>query len=143
MKLLFDTNVITDFFFKRPKFFEDAQTLFLYAERGDISGFIAGHSITTIHYLLSSHRDRTLADSAIGLILRMYDVSTINRVTLQEAYGKKWADFEDAVVFQSALESRVDAIITRNIKDFKKSSVPIYTPKEIIKILENINDKTV
>lgn len=43
-----------------------------------------------------------------------------------------WDDFEDAV--QCSIEQRIHAeyIITRNIRDFRKSKVMALTPKEFI-----------
>ncbi len=41
-------------------------------------------------------------------------------------------DFEDALQYFSATDSDCDIIITRNGKDFKKSLLPVITPKEYL-----------
>ncbi|WP_297455499.1 hypothetical protein [Persephonella sp.] len=45
-------------------------------------------------------------------------------------------DFEDAVIYASAIHSNVDAVITRNTKDFKVKEIPIYEPQEFLQILK-------
>ena len=42
------------------------------------------------------------------------------------------ADFEDAVMSESARRINADCIITRNTKDFLKSKVPAVTPAEFL-----------
>ena len=49
------------------------------------------------------------------------------------ALESKFTDFEDALQFFSAVNSnKIDAIITRNIKFFKKSALPAFTPQEYL-----------
>ncbi len=43
--------------------------------------------------------------------------------------------FEDNIQIESAKQFHLDAIITRNIKDFKNSRIPAYTPEEFLNIL--------
>jgi len=46
---------------------------------------------------------------------------------------KQFKDFEDGIQYYTALESNCKAIDTRNIKDFKKSSILIFRPNEYLK----------
>lgn len=41
-------------------------------------------------------------------------------------------DFEDALQFYSALESKQNVIITRNQRDFPKIDIPIMNPEEYL-----------
>ncbi len=41
-------------------------------------------------------------------------------------------DFEDAIQYYIALENNLDIILTRNLKDFKKSKLPVLTAKEYL-----------
>ena len=44
-----------------------------------------------------------------------------------------WADFEDAVQAQVALENNIDAVITRNTKDYSKlKEIQVLTPTELL-----------
>ena len=48
----------------------------------------------------------------------------------------KLKDFEDAVQIQTAKRVGADFIITRNVKDFMKSSIPAYNPEELLNRIE-------
>ncbi len=45
-------------------------------------------------------------------------------------------DFEDAVVHEAGKNVKVEAIVTRNPKDFKKGTLPVYSPEELLKKLD-------
>jgi len=44
-----------------------------------------------------------------------------------------FGDFEDAIQYYSAIENSQDIIITRNLRDFKSSKIPVMTAGEFIK----------
>ena len=46
-----------------------------------------------------------------------------------------WKDYEDATQNATALKAEGDCIVTRNKKDFSNSSLPVYTPAELLDIL--------
>ncbi len=45
-------------------------------------------------------------------------------------------DFEDAVVHEAGKNVKVEAIVTRNPKDFKKGTLPVYSPEELLKKMD-------
>ena len=45
-------------------------------------------------------------------------------------------DYEDAIMVETAIRSEMDCIVTRNVKDYVKSSIPVYDPSEFLKMLE-------
>jgi hypothetical protein len=47
-------------------------------------------------------------------------------------------DFEDALQYHCALAANCDIIVTRNVKDFKKAEIPVITPDEYLRILNNL-----
>ncbi len=49
-----------------------------------------------------------------------------------------FSDFEDSVLHESARHSGAQYIVTRDITDFKKSKIPVYTPTEILGMLESL-----
>jgi len=46
-------------------------------------------------------------------------------------------DFEDGLQYYSAIENSQDIIITRDLKDFKGSKIPVMTPEEFLISIEN------
>lgn len=45
------------------------------------------------------------------------------------------SDFEDVVMVETAKRASVDYIVTRNQKDYAKSTVPVYDPGEFLEHL--------
>ena len=58
------------------------------------------------------------------------------------ALASETSDFEDAVMIETALRFHADCIVTRNIKDYKKSPVPIYSPEEFLRLLTETDEET-
>ena len=50
------------------------------------------------------------------------------------------SDLEDNVCLACALNARLDAIVTRNPKDFAASPVPVLTPAELLALLTKAPD---
>ena len=44
-------------------------------------------------------------------------------------------DYEYAIIAESAIRNDIDCIVTRNTKDFKNATIPIYTPAEFLRLL--------
>ena len=128
MKILLDTNVILDLFLDRHPFSDHAATLFSLIETSRMEGLICATTLTTIDYLLKQKLPRNQAQKALKKLLDLFEVAPVNRPVLEQALQSKVTDFEDAMLEQAAALVNADAIITRNVKDFKKSTVPAYDP---------------
>ena len=62
-----------------------------------------------------------------------------NWETFSKFYEDK-TDFEDAVQSVASEFNKIDYIITRNTKDFENSEIEAITPKDFLKILENVKN---
>lgn len=51
---------------------------------------------------------------------------------MDDALASDFGDYEDALQYYSALRENVEAIITRNTKDFADSSLSVLTPDEFL-----------
>lgn len=136
MNILFDTNILLDVLLERHPFYNNSAVLVGLVEQQKITGFVGATTITTLHYLLEKETDRETANSAIQNILSLFNISPVNRVVLEESLTSGFNDFEDAVLHQSAIHANLDGIVTRNGKDFRKASLPVYAPEELLKIVD-------
>lgn len=136
MKVLFDTNVLLDVFLERTPFFEASSQIVGLAEQGKIDGWICGTTITTIFYLLAKALSLEKAKKNVKKLLKIFHISNINRVVLEEALDSDFKDYEDGVLYQSAAHANLEAIITRNQKDFQGSSLPVYSPAEFLNAMD-------
>jgi predicted nucleic acid-binding protein len=135
LKILFDTNVILDVMLLREPFFKHSTLLLAEVENKNIEGYVCSTTVTTIHYLVEKTQDRKSALSQIHNLLKIFQVSQVDKSCLESALKSKIVDFEDAVLNESAERARLDGIVTGNTKDFKNSTINIYNPEELLKIL--------
>lgn len=81
-------------------------------------------------------KTKAFARQKIKLLLDLFEVAPVNRAVLDEALVLDFSDFEDAVMHQAAAGVNADGIVTRNTVDFKKSKISIYSPVELISIID-------
>ena len=136
MKILFDTDVVLDLLLGREPFSDTAARLFSRVDEGDISGYINATTVTTVHYLARRTVGDRRARREIGNILDLFDVAPLNRAVLEGALQSRFADFEDAVMYHAALNVNADGIVTRNVGDFKRATIPVYAPEELDHLIQ-------
>lgn len=131
MKVLFDTNVILDFLLAREPFAPVARRLVARVERREISGLLGATTVTTLSYLMSRAVGRDAALAAIRRLLTVFLVAPVDGEVLVSATESSFSDFEDAVLHDAALQAGATAIVTRDLRDFASSDLPVLTPAEL------------
>ena len=86
-------------------FADEAAVVLSLIERGDAEGFIAAHTVTTLHYLLQRAVGGRKARRALADVLKLVEVVAVDHDRLLQALGMNWKDFEDAV--QAACAQRL------------------------------------
>ena len=130
--ILVDLNIILDYLEDRNGC-ERAGELFAKCFKEEIKAYVCAHEITTLSYYLGKIRkSRNENMKIIFRILQIFDILEINKKILEKALISNIADFEDAVITESAKAKKISYIITRNIKDFKNSSVTAMLPEEYL-----------
>lgn len=128
--LLFDTNVILDVVLARDPWSDDAAALLDASARGDIVGLVAGHTLTTVHYLVERARDRRTATTAVNDPLQVVTVVPLDSADFHRAPSLGLREFEDAVQVAACLRAGAHFLITRNARDFRGTSVAVRSPSE-------------
>ncbi len=140
MKVLLDTNVVLDVLLDRDPYAEAATDLLSKAETGGMSGYLCATTVTTIYYISVKALGTASVRRSIQKLLSLFEVAPVNRPVLEAALGLKFSDFEDAVLHEAARQVGADAIVTRNREDFRRASLPVYSPDEFVAILESKQD---
>lgn len=135
MKILLDVNVILDVLADRQPFADDAAAVLSALESKAADGFIAAHTATTLHYLLSRELGSKKAARALTDLLRLVGVVPVDEDRILHALAMGWNDFEDAVQAACAEKAEVDYLITRNESDFRASSVKVLSPGAFLAVL--------
>lgn len=67
----------------------------------------------------------------------MTEIVGTTKTEIIQALKNEFSDYEDSVQYSSALTIKdVNAIITRNIKDYRNSSIAVMTPLNFLKMKE-------
>ncbi|MBQ7474642.1 MAG: PIN domain-containing protein [Clostridia bacterium] len=138
MKVLIDTCVVVDVLQSREPFREEAEKLFIHAANERFTGCVTAKSVTDIYYLTHrvTHSDRT-ARVILGKLFSLFDVVDTSGNDCRLALSSQTADYEDAVMIETARRIGADAIVTRNERDFIGSPVPVYSPERLNSELES------
>ena len=132
--VLIDSDVILDFFFDREPFAEYATEIFTLCENDKIKGFTTPVIIRNVYYLLVKFAKHEIVIEKLKQLLRIIDIAEINKEVIIEALNSKFKDFEDAMQNYAAENSNsINIILTRNVKDYKKSKLAVFSPEMYLK----------
>lgn len=141
MRVLIDTCVIIDALQSRAPFAEAAQRIFLYSANRQFEGYITAKAATDIYYLTHrlTHSDEETRKilSKLYILFHLLDTTSLD---CRKAISSEIGDYEDAIMVETAIRSEMDCIVTRNVKDYSKSSVRVYEPTAFLNLLEAEND---
>ena len=129
---LVDTNVVIDMLLDR----EDADAacaVFDAAERGEYCLHICALSFTTMFYSLRKVLSREDRIMVLSQLKEAMTIAEVDANVIDMALKSGWRDFEDAVQnFSAVADPQISAIITRNTKDFKNSTLEVIDSLEFL-----------
>lgn len=137
MKNIFlDTNIVIDVLANRQPFSLLAAQLFDLSYREKIKIHISAVSYNNIYYILRQSLAHPETIKLLDSLAEMTEIVDITKAMVKQAIKSDFKDFEDALQYQCALSlKKIDCIVTRNPKDFRKSSIAILSPQEAIDII--------
>lgn len=136
MKILFDTNVVLDVLLARRPHLTASATVMGAVEAGDITGVLGATTVTTLYYLAQRAVGPRLAKQHLVTLLGLFEVAPVDADVLRDALHLGLADFEDAVLHEAARHAHATGIVTRDQEGFKRSHLPVYSPEELVAIVQ-------
>ena len=131
-KVFLDTNVVIDLLDNRKPYADDAVALFTLAYDKKIVLYVSALTYATASYLLRKHgKEQTRL--LLGNLRQLSKVTNAGEKEVDDALASTFEDYEDALQYYSAVGKNVDAIITRNKKDFTNSRLPVMSPDEFLR----------
>jgi predicted nucleic acid-binding protein len=131
--VLIDTDVLLDFYLDRKPFSDESLQLLLKCEQKQLRAYITPVIVANTYYILRRHATHHYVIERLQILLNTIHILAMDHKQVLAALESKFTHFEDALQYFSAVKSnKIDAIITRNIKDFKKSALPVFTPNEFL-----------
>lgn len=135
IRALYDVNVVLDVLVARDPFVRSAKAALQLSVDSVVTGIIAAHTVTTLHYLIGRQIGAKRADEAVTDLLGLFTVAAVDDDRLRQALAFGWSDFEDAVQAACAEAARADYLVTRNKRDFRRAHVKALTPAEFVALV--------
>lgn len=132
MRVLFDTDLVLDLVLDRDPFVAAAAAIFTLHEQGRIKGYVSGITLINVFYVTRKSKGIVGAWKAVEELLATLSICPLDQFVLETAHRLPFTDYEDAVQHACATASGLDAIVTRNLEDYKNSTLPIFSPTDFL-----------
>lgn len=133
-KVFVDTNIVLDLLSKREQFYPEAQQLFSMADKKKVKLYISSLTFANTYYILS----RGLKSDELRTVLRKFKllvkILPMDDKIIDLALNSDFKDFEDAIQYYTAIEGKLNLIITRNLRDFKLAKIPVMAAKDYMSL---------
>ena len=99
--------------------------------------YITAKSCADIYYIThrATHSDEKTRQ-ILAKVLYLFTPLDTTGSDCRQALISNMSDYEDAIMAETARRSHMDCIVTRNIKDYTASSVPVLSPEDFIATLD-------
>lgn len=137
-KLYIDSDVVIDFFTDRQPHANPASELFELNAQTEVILYLSATSINNIYYIVRRFLGHKKTLEVIETLSEITEVVGVTKKEIIQALKNDFKDFEDSIQYSSALTIKgLDAIITRNIKDYRNSKIAVMTPLDFLKMKES------
>ncbi len=130
--VLCDINFILDIFLEREPFYAPAARIFAMIEAKHLKGYLCANSYPTLFYILAKQLKRDKALRVLEKVRIVFRVAAVDEKVIDLSLASDFKDFEDAVQCYSAVNAKVDCLITRNKADYVTDILSIMTPEEFL-----------
>ena len=138
MKLFLDANVLIDFMSERLPHYLEAATIFTLAVEHKCTIAVSSLSMVTSNYICCERCNMPLADwkKKANIMKSFVEVCSVDSEDIFFSCDSDWRDYEDNVQYEVAKRYVCDVIVTRNPQDFALYDIPVFTPDEVIEIID-------
>lgn len=129
-KVFVDTDVIIDHLTDRHPFANSSSMMFELNEQRRIQIHISAISVNNIYYISRKVIGQPKALKLIEALIENVEVIGTTKKEIKAAFQTGFKDFADSVQYATARTVKgMSAIITRNIKDYRKSEIAVFSPE--------------
>ena len=107
-------------------------------ETESAEGYVTSLTIANLIYVMRKELNPNKIEEILQKLKLIFGLTDLCVSDITNAAEMKWDDFEDAVHCAIAERIHADCIITRNVRDFRRSSVSAYTPAEYLAKIESL-----
>ena len=91
-----------------------------------------------MYYMMRKTYSHAECMDKFKFLLGFFEVISPSKKAVLTSIDSKFSDFEDALQNFSAEENKIDIIVTRNVKDYKHSNIPVMNPENFLKTFNTI-----
>jgi len=136
--IFIDTDVIIDFLIDREPHSREAAIIFTLIEQKKLKGYVSSLTFSNLYYVLRKIESHNKVIAKLDSISRLLTILKVDQQTIMYAIASGFPDFEDSIQYNCALDyKKIDVLITRNIKDYKGSEIPLMTPADYLKMVSS------
>jgi len=107
--------------------------LFSLADKHKVKLTVSPLTFANTNYVLSKLKSPREAREILRRFKILVGILNLNdKITELALNDEGFNDFEDGLQYYTALEHNQDIIITRNLRDFKNSRIPVMTAEEYL-----------
>jgi predicted nucleic acid-binding protein len=133
--LYLDTNIILDVVLRREPFLKPSAKILDLQFKNRAKLYLSSLSYTTIYYVLRKTNTHSETILLLKKIFEKIETIDVTNSIIKKSLYSEFSDFEDAVQYYTAISNKkIEAIITRNPKDFKKSELLVMPPEEFLSL---------
>jgi predicted nucleic acid-binding protein len=134
-KVFIDTDIARDLLSERHPHYQASAQLFTLADKGKIKIYTSAVSFNNLNYLLTRQYNANESRRILSSFRILVKVLAVDEKVIDLALTSKFADFEDALQYFTAVENQISILLTRNIKDYKQAQISIMSADQYINSL--------
>ncbi|HWZ13698.1 MAG TPA: PIN domain-containing protein [Mucilaginibacter sp.] len=134
-KLFVDSDILLDLFLERSPYSSYTQKLLILAEENQVKLFTSSVIINNLFYFIARDRNKEIAKQSLNLLIEICKILPVDEDVVKFALDSEFNDFEDALQYSTAIKFNCDQILTRNLKHYKKSTIPVLTAEQFLRTL--------
>jgi predicted nucleic acid-binding protein len=132
--IFLDSDIILDLLLQRCPYDISISLVFEKSKSNELKLFTSSVCIANVYYILRKNHTNSDVKNMLNKLFVYVDILSVDSDIIRLALNSFFNDFEDAVQYYTSIKNKFDTILTRNIKDYKSTDIPVMTPEEFLGI---------
>lgn len=133
MNIYIDANILVSVLNREYPVYNYSSRILSLADKPSFSLFTSPLNLAIAFYFAQKKCSDKLAKQKIDILQQHLKITEMNNSTVKLALeNKKVEDFEDALQYYSALNSKCDCILTEDLNDFHFSEIEVINCKDFM-----------
>ena len=138
-KIFIDSDIILDLLLKRNEYNSAAELMTGLIDKKYL-GYTTPIVVANIHYIMTKLESKTKSIENIKKLRKFISILSIDEEIIDDALSLGASDFEDSIQYIASERYKMDFVITRNKKDYKKCKLSVLNAQEFLILDENLEE---